>query len=235
MCGRIALYSDPPRFARLLEAGLDPELVDGASPHWNVGPTATIFGARETVDGDRVLRPYRWGLVPKTAKDASAVKNTFNARAETVATKHMFRYAFMRRRALLPADGFFEWKTIGRVKQPYYFYRADGFPVVFAGLTEYWQGEGADPIHSATIITTTAGTDMDGVHDRMPVILEEGAWDHWLDPDLVERDDLELMLQAAPPGTLVHYPVGPDVGNIRNDRPELLQPVPEVPPLDLRW
>ena len=70
---------------------------------------------------------------------------------------------------------------------------------------------------------------MDGIHDRMPVILEQGAWDHWLDPDLIERDDLESMLQAAPEGTLVHYPVGPDVGNIRNDRPELLQPAARGP------
>jgi len=235
MCGRIALYSDPPRLARLVEAGIDPGLVDGVGPHWNVGPTATILGARESSDGHRVLRPYRWGLVPRMAKDASSHKGTFNARAETVATKQMFRHAFMRGRALIPADGFFEWKTVGNIKQPYYFHRADGFPVVFAGLTECWQGEGADPVYSATIITTMSGSDMDGIHDRMPVILEQGAWDHWLDPDVIERDDLEPMLHPAPEGTLVHYPVSNEVGNIRNDRPELLHPVPEVTPLNLQW
>jgi len=235
MCGRIALYSDPPRLARLVEAGIDPDLVDGVTPHWNVGPTATILGARESSDGHRVLRAYRWGLVPKAAKDASAHKGAFNARAETVASRQMFRNAFMRSRALIPADGFFEWKTMGKAKQPYYFHRADGFPMVFAGLTEYWRGEGADAIHSATIITTASGSDMDGIHDRMPVILEQGAWDHWLDPELIDRDDLESMLQPAPEGTLVHYPVGREVGNIRNDRPELLQPAPEVTPLNLGW
>jgi putative SOS response-associated peptidase YedK len=235
MCGRIALYSDPPRLARLLESGLDPDLVDGVIPHWNVGPTATILGARESSDGHRVLRAYRWGLVPKMAKDGSAAKGTFNARAETVATKLMFRDAFVRGRALIPADGFFEWKTAGKVKQPYYFHRADGLPMVFAGLTEYWRAEGADAIHSATIITTQSGSDMDGIHDRMPVILEQGAWDHWLDPDLFDRDDLESMLHPAPQGTLVHHPVGPEVGNIRNDRPQLLEPAPEVTPLSLPW
>src|ERR1700683_2429305 len=222
MCGPMPLSSDPPRLARLLEAALDPDLVDGVSPHWNIGPTATILGARESSEGHRVLRAYRWGLVPRTAKDVATAKGTFNARAETVATKQMFRHAFMRGRALIPADGFFEWKTVGKVKQPFSFHRADGLPMVFAGLAEYWRGEGAGAIHSATIITTESGSDMDGIHDRMPVILEQGAWDHWLDPDLIERDDLESMLHPGAEGTLVHPPVGPEVGNTRDARPQLL-------------
>jgi putative SOS response-associated peptidase YedK len=230
MCGRIALYSDTPHFAQLLEAGIDPDLIYGLRPRWNVGPMSRILGVREAPEGDRTLRAYRWGLVPIRAKDPAAIKSTFNARAETVASKPMFRSAFKRGRALLPVDAFYEWKTIGKVKQPYLFRRADDDPIVFAGLTEYWRGQDDTEIHSATIITTEAGPDMDGIHNRMPVVLEREAWEHWLDPDLTDRDELESMLHPAPEGTLAHYPVSRDVGNIRNDGPELLEETVEATP-----
>jgi putative SOS response-associated peptidase YedK len=228
MCGRIALYSDAPRLARLLEAGIDPDLIDDLEPSWNVGPTSSILGVRESPDGERILGAYRWGLVPAGAKDPAAVKGTFNARAETVATKPMFRSAFRRGRALIPVDGFFEWRTIEKVKRPYYFRRADDEPIVFAGLTEYWRGPDGSPLRSATIITTEAGPDMEGIHDRMPVVLEPGAWDRWLDPEVVDRDELEAMLHPALTGTLVHYPVGKEVGNTNNDGPGLLREVADV-------
>jgi putative SOS response-associated peptidase YedK len=225
MCGRFALYSDPSRFAELVDAelALDP---DTYQPSWNVGPTRTILGVAEHRDGVRVLGGYRWGLVPYGAKDPAAFRSTFNARAETVATKPTFRSAFRRGRILVPADAFYEWRTVGSAKTPNAFTRADGSPLVFAGLAERWRALDDTLLHSATIITTHAGPDMDGVHDRMPVILEPDAWAHWLDPAVDDRDDLESLLRPAPAGTLVHHRVGQAVGNVRNDSPDLLVAAP---------
>jgi len=221
MCGRFALFSEPDRFARYLDAqlALDP---DSWRPSWNIGPTRSILGVAERPDGGRQLDTYRWGLVPMWAKDPAALKSTFNARAETVATKPTFRSAFKRGRILVPADAFYEWHTVGSTKTPNVFTRADGEPIVFAGLAERWQRPDGSLLRSATIITTGAGPDMDGIHSRMPVILEPGTWEHWLDPAVDDRDELEPLLRPAPAGTLVHHEVARAVGNIRNDGPELL-------------
>ena len=223
MCGRIALYSDAPHLARLLEAGLDPELVDGLQPHWNLGPTSEILGVSEDAEGHRVLGAYRWGLVPYGVRDPSAVRNTFNARAETIASRPMFRSAFRQGRILVPVDAFYEW-TAGVPKQPYAFVRADREPVVFAGLRERWRGADGTELRSATIITTEAGPDMP-IHDRQPVVLERSDWEHWLDPGVTDRNELEPLLRATRKGVLVHYPVDRAVGNVRNDSPELVEQV----------
>ena len=170
MCGRIALYSDTPQLARLLDAGVDSDLVEALEPRWNIGPTSPILGVSENQDGQRTLGAYRWGLIPWWAKDPAAIKNTFNARGETVATKSMFQSAFTRSRILVPVDAFYEWKA-GTPKQPFAFKRADGQPVVFAGLRDRWKGDDGIELRSATIITTHAGPDMP-IHDRQPVVLE---------------------------------------------------------------
>ena len=224
MCGRIALYSEPDRLARILDAQLSLDL-EHWHRSWNVGPTRTVLGASDQPDGVRILAPYRWGLVPMWAKDPAALKSTFNARAETVATKPTFRSAFKRSRILVPVDAFYEWSTVGKVKTPNVFLRCDGEPIVFAGLAERWKGPDDSVMHSATIITTGAGPDMDGIHDRMPVVLERESWDHWLDRDVEDRDELEPLLHPAPAGTLVHHQVDRSVGNVRNDGPELLDEV----------
>ncbi len=221
MCGRIALYSDVPHLARLLEAGVDPELVDGLQAHWNLGPTSDILGVAAGQAGERTLGIYRWGLVPAGARDPLAVKHTFNARAETVATKPTFRSAFRRGRILVPVDAFFEWKA-GTPKQPYAFTRADGQPLVLAGLREQWTGPDGVHLRTATVITTQAGPDMP-IHDRQPVVLEADAWEHWLDPEVTNRDELESLLRPTLAGTLVHYPVSRAVGNVRNDTHDLVE------------
>jgi putative SOS response-associated peptidase YedK len=223
MCGRIALYSDTPHLAQLLEAGIDPGLVDGLRPRWNVGPTAEILGVSEDRQKRRTLGAYRWGLVPSWAKDPAAIRNTFNARAETVATRQTFRLAFTRGRILVPADAFYEWQA-GTPKQPYAFTRADGQPLVFAGLREWWKGDDGTELRTATIITTEAGPDMP-IHNRQPVVLEQDAWERWLDPEVTDRRRLEPLLRPNPEGTLVHHPVGRAVGNVRNDGPELVEEV----------
>jgi putative SOS response-associated peptidase YedK len=224
MCGRIALYDDPDHLARLLDAGLDPEVMTEWRPAWNVGPTSRILGVSER-HGERTLAAYKWGLVPNWAKDPSAIKGTFNARAEGIATKPMFRSAFQRQRILVPVDAFFEWQKIGpKERQPYVFTRADGEPVVFAGLREWWRDAEGIELRTATIITTVAGPDMP-IHDRQPVVLERADWDQWLDRQLTDSKALQPLLVPNVAGTLVHHPVHKDVGNVRNDEPELLEAI----------
>jgi putative SOS response-associated peptidase YedK len=223
MCGRIALYTDPDRMARILGAGLADRMVADWHPSWNVAPTRPIFGVSES-KGGRMLDQYRWGLVPSWVKDPKTVKSTFNARAESLASKPMFRSAFESRRILIPVDEFYEWETLGpKQKQPYAFRRADGEPIVLAGLRE-WNPELDGCGRTATIITTQAGPDMP-IHNRQPVVLERDVWDLWLDGDVTDRDELESLLRATVGGTLIHHPVGKAVGNVNNDGPELVEAV----------
>lgn len=223
MCGRIA-QSDPSRYAQRLQALYEP--AEDWRPSWNVGPMTPIWGVREH-DGTRRLLRFQWGLLPGWCDDVKVASRCFNARAETVATKPMFRSAFRRRRLLVPVDGFYEWARVpgSRRKQPYYFGRADGDPVVLAGLWEHW-ARGDEERRSATVLTCAAGPDMP-VHDRQPVVLDADVWERWLDPEVDDVGELEAMLVASE-GTLVHYPVSPDVGSIRNDGPQL---VDEVAPI----
>ena len=226
MCGRFALYTEPAKVARLL--GAADRADDTWQPSFNIPPTERIVGARERVDDDgeitRTLESYRWGLVPFFAKDPKVGNRAFNARAETVATKPMFRRAFQKRRLLIPADAFYEWKKTGGPKDPYAFRRADGDPMVFAGLAEYWKSPDDQWLASATIITTDDGPDMHEIHNRMPVVMEKDAWDEWLDPSLDDADVLLGLLRPSPAGTLEHYRVSRDVGKVDNDGGYLLEP-----------
>jgi putative SOS response-associated peptidase YedK len=236
MCGRFALITPPARLARYFQAVLDDREEDEPHPSWNVAPTDPVLGVRarhskETGALSRTLTPFRWGLIPSWAKDAAAGNRLFNARAETVATKASFRAAFAARRILIPADGFYEWhKQDDGTKVPHYFTRTDGAPLAFAGLAEWWRDRNAPPdapgIRSCSIITTAAGHDMDGIHDRMPVILQPDTFDVWLDPDNDEIPELVSLLHAAPDGTITHHQVSSRVGNVRNNDADLVAPVP---------
>ncbi|HEX3795068.1 MAG TPA: SOS response-associated peptidase [Acidimicrobiales bacterium] len=228
MCGRFSLHTEPVKVARYLQAQL-PGGTEDWKPSWNIPPTRKIFAARDEPGEDgkltRTLELYRWGLVPFWAKNPAAIKSTFNARAETVATKPMFRHAFqIGKRVLIPADAFYEWKRDGAEKQPHAFRRTDGDLLVFAGLCEFWKGpEDEHSMGSCTIITTSDGPDMHEIHNRMPVILERDAWSRWLDPSLQDKDELEKMFLPAPAGTIEHYPVSNDVGKVGNDGAQLLE------------
>lgn len=226
MCGRIALYDEPDHLARMLDAGVNPELLDSYRPAWNIGPTRTILGAYDhRLSGERELMAFRWGLVPTWAKDPTVIKLTFNARAESLAAKPMFRKAFRTSRLLVPVDAFYEWEKLDpKRKQPYAFTRADGEPIVFAGLREWWRDAEGHELNTATIITTEAGPDM-SIHNRQPVVLEPENWEMWLDPTFTDVEKLQPLLVPTVKGTLVHHPVGKDVGNVRNDGPELLEAV----------
>lgn len=226
MCGRIA-QSEPSRYAQRLAAlsDVEPEW----EPSWNIGPTATVLGVRErrapTGEVARTLTQFSWGLLPGWCDSPSQAARSFNARSETVATKPLFRGAFRARRLLVPVDGFYEWAAEegGSRKQPYFFSRADGEPVVLAGLWEYWR-RGDDQRRTATVLTVLAGPDMP-IHDRQPVVLEPGSWDRWLDPDVDDTRALRALLVPGS-GVLVRHPVSKDVGSVRNDGPHLVEAVP---------
>ncbi len=250
MCGRIALYSEPDFLARVFDAQLGLDLDPDGRPSWNIGPMRSVVAVADVPDVPtgrqavpegaapvhRELGRYTWGLVPSWAKDPSMGSRTFNARAETVASKPSFRAAFAARRLAVVADGFYEWKPgEGRTKQPYYFTRADGRPLALAGLWEQWWGgpghrdDGAErpALRTCTVITTEAGPDMGDIHHRMPVVLEPEVLDEWLDPANRDKPELESLLVPSPGGTLVHRAVGRAVGNVRNDGPELIEALAE--------
>jgi len=223
MCGRIALYTEPERMARILDADMAEPEFDNWRPSWNVGPTRPILGV--ATDGDRrQLHPYRWGLRPGWQQDLSKPQ-PFNARAETVARSGMFSTAFKHQRVLVPVDGFYEWHPKGHQgAQPYFFRRTDEDLLILAGLSAYWRSaDGDEEMHSVTVVTTTAGPDMEAIHNREPVTLERDTWEHWLDPTVTDRDELESLLHPTTEGTLTQSAVNRDVGNIRNDGPGLIE------------
>jgi putative SOS response-associated peptidase YedK len=229
MCGRVALFTPPSRLAKLLDAqlaaGIDPE----GHPSWNVGPLQRLFGVAE-VGGARTLDRYRWGLIPSWSKDPSIANRLFNARGETVAEKPSFRSAFAKRPCVIPVDGFYEWDhRSGHEKQPHYFVRADGEPLLLAGLYERWHDpnmpEDALALQTCTVITTSPSKDMDDLHDRMPVVLALSDVEIWLDVEVYGPDERMQLLRPAPPETLLHHGVDKAVGSVRNDGPELIEPV----------
>ena len=150
---------------------------------------------RHPETGERRLDALRWGLVPHFTKELKACKRPINARAETIATSGMFRGALAARRCLVPADAFYEWKAVADGKQPYAIARTDGAPLAFAGLWEGWRSPEGETLRTFTIATTTASPDMEGLHDRMPVILEPEAWPMCLGE---EPGDHAALLRPAP-------------------------------------
>lgn len=225
MCGRLVIATQPARVAALFNATLGEGVDPIGHPSWNLSPTRRIDGIRASGEA-RILERYRWGLIPSWAKELSFGSKTFNARAETVSSKPSFRSAYKSRRLIVPADGFYEWDRSGPKPQPYYFTRGDGALLGFAGLYETWR-DPANPespaIASATIITTEANSDMASIHHRMPVILEQGTFDLWLEGGSDELDAIADLLTPSQPGTLISHLVDPRVGNVRNDGPELIE------------
>lgn len=228
MCGRVALFTPPVRLAKLLDAALAAGVEPEGHPSWNVGPQRRLFGVAE-LDGGRVLDRYRWGLLPSWAKDPTLGNRLFNARGETVAEKPSFRSAFAKRPCAIPVDGFYEWDhRPGKNRQPNYFTRVDEEPMIFAGLFEHWRDPAipdSPVVATCTIITTTPSADMDEIHDRMPVVLERDQVSTWLDVLAVSGDERLSLLRPAPVGTLRHHGVANTVGSVKNDGPELIDPL----------
>ena len=216
MCGRYASSRGADDLAAHFRVEEPPE--EALPPSWNVAPTDPVAAVLER-DGRRLLRVVRWGLVPSWAKDPKVGSRFINARRETVRDKPAFRAAFARRRCLLPADGYYEWTAEGGRKQPWYLTSRDGSPLAMAGLYEVWRSPAGDLLWTATVLTTEAADETGHIHDRTPLLVPEGDWRRWLDPALA--DPGEDLLVPGTPGLLDAWRVGPAVGNVRNDGPEL--------------
>ncbi len=224
MCGRFTLSTPPETLAQLFELPEVPTL----KPHFNIAPTESIATVRQPdADSERELALLHWGLIPFWAKDRSGSAKMINARAETVATSPAFRAAFRQRRCLVLADGFYEWqrKEHEKGKQPFYLRMKDESPFAFAGLWEHWKGPEGEVIESCTLITTVPNDLVRPVHNRMPVILPPELYGLWLDPEMHEVKQLQSLLQPYPQEAMEAYPVSTMVNMVRNDDPQLIEPV----------
>ena len=200
MCGRYEIHNSPQMLMLYFLLAQEPSGYSNA----DVRPTnsAPIIRA---LDGQRMIRPARWGLIPPWAKDETIAQHTFNARAETLAEKPSFRAAFKRRRCIVPMTAFFEWRTIvgQRKKEKLRFASPEGKPLAVAGLWERWQRLGADEtIETYTVITTAANGLMAPIHDRMPALLAASDWEAWLDPEMINPVFLRSLLVPCPDGWL---------------------------------
>ena len=233
MCGRFVSASPPDQIARYFDAAAPEALLE---PSYNVAPTNDVYAVLAD-GGVRRVDAFHWGLVPVWAKDPKVGARMINARAETLAEKNAYKAAFRRRRCLIPADGFYEWKKDPAAppkakKQPFFIHRPDGEPYAFAGLWEQWKGPGPDgeevTVRSTTIITGAANTAMSAIHDRMPIILAPSEWESWLSPDNTDTEMLGRLLVPAPDRLITMHPVSTDVNNVRNKGEHLADEVDPV-------
>ena len=222
MCGRFAQSSPPEVLSRQFRIG-GPQ-PDEARPSWNLAPAQMALVVRRNPEtGFRHLDPLLWGLVPHWTKDLKSARRPINARAETVASSPMFASAYKKRRCLVPADAWYEWKAMGRAKQPYAFASHDREPLALAGIWESWTETGMGKIlRTFAILTTEANRLAATVHDRMPVIVQPDDWPLWLGE--VEGDPATL-LHPVSDELLESWRVSPAVGSSRNNGADLLQPI----------
>ena len=196
MCGRYEIHNSPQMLMLYFLLAQEPSGYSNA----DVRPTnsAPIIRA---LDGQRMIRPARWGLIPPWAKDETIAQHTFNARAETLAEKPSFRAAFKRRRCIVPMTAFFEWRAVAgqKKKEKLRFASPEGKPLAVAGLWERWQRLGAgETIETYTVITTAANGLMAPIHDRMPALLAASDWEAWLDPEMINPVFLRSLLAPCP-------------------------------------
>jgi putative SOS response-associated peptidase YedK len=251
MCGR---YASSRSTDDLVDAFEIDRVDDSTSlePDFNVAPTKDVYvvvtrAPGESAEPVRRLRTARWGLVPFWAKDPAIGNRMINARVETIAEKPAFRRAFQARRALIPADGYYEWYQTSQltragkpVKQPFFIHPPDGSGLAMAGLYEIWRDKSVtDPdapgafLWTVTIITTSAEDALGRIHDRMPMLVEPERYAEWLDPTIDDPEQLRDLLVPAAPGRLEAYPVSKEVNRVANNGPQLVEPLPlaEIPEL----
>jgi putative SOS response-associated peptidase YedK len=250
MCGRYASSVDPEDLIEEFELRSALPDLPRLEPDFNVAPTKEVYAIlerpprRESPDApvlpaERQARVLTWGLVPSWAKDPKVGSRMINARLETVAEKPAYRKAFAQRRAILPADGYYEWYVTEELtkagkprKQPFFIRPRDGGILAMAGLYELWRDparDADDPLRwkwTCTVITTEATDELGRIHDRMPLMLTRDRYDAWLDPESHDTDALLGLLQPAAPGVLEAYPVAALVSNVANNGPDLIAPLP---------
>jgi putative SOS response-associated peptidase YedK len=225
MCGRARLSSDVSEIK--LVFSIPPERPPpNFAASWNVAPTDSLPVVRyDARAGERSLEVMRWGLVPFWAKDIKVGFSNINAKAEGIDTRPAFREAFQRRRCLVPLDNFYEWKKLGRDRQPYAVALADRRLMAMAGLWESWRSPAGERLRSFAIVTTAANELLAPVHDRMPVIFGPENWPLWLGEAPASPSRLKALLVPYPPDDMVIWPVDRRVGNVKNNDPSLIEPI----------
>ncbi len=221
MCGRFTLTIDP---TALQEAFPWATVPDDLSPRYNIAPSQMVAVIPNTSENKVEL--YKWGLIPSWAKDPTIGERMINARAETLAEKPSFRNAYRRRRCLILADGFYEWKQNPdlKTKQPMYIRLKNGAPFAFAGLWEAWKAPDETELRTCTIITTQPNALLETIHNRMPVILAPDDYAKWLSIEDQQPAQLEGLLVPYPAGEMVAFPVSKMVNRPELDSAELVKP-----------
>lgn len=244
MCGRFVVAGAAGDLVALFDVDLPAD--DLPSPSWNIAPTDRVSIVLDALPkgpdaGDQPIRRLeaaRWGLVPSWAKDPAAGPPAINARIETVTEKRQFSAAVHKRRAIVPATGYYEWRTADGVKSPYFIHLPEGEIFAFAGLYEWWRNPAAAAdaadrwLLSTTILTQDATGDLAEIHDRMPVFLSAELADEWLDPREPATDELLAAVSLAGvevADNAAFHRVAAAVGNVRNNGPELIEAVTEDP------
>jgi putative SOS response-associated peptidase YedK len=218
MCGRYVIKTPPALMRQAFGYGEQPNF----PPRYNVAPTQPIPVVR-LVDGRRSFALLRWGLIPAWVKDPRGFSLLINARAESVLEKPAFRNAMRRRRCLIPADGFYEWKPDGARKRPHVV-RPKGL-VAFAGLWEPWMGPNGEEVDTACIVTTAANRTLRSLHDRMPAVIPPEAFDRWLDCANVDAEAAAALLMPAPEDLFEAYEISTAVNRTANDSAALIEPL----------
>jgi putative SOS response-associated peptidase YedK len=222
MCGRFAQVIKHNQLKKLIDELAIKNKDEQIEINYNVAPTqpvaAVIYKGR-----DRFLTFFRWGLIPSWSKEPSSQFSMINVRAETILDKPTFRNALLRRRCLIPATGFYEWRKPD--KQPFFIHGKNDELLYLAGLTEYWNGADGSYIQSCAIITTTPNSVMEAIHDRMPVILTKDNTESWLTEDFKEPFSLQALLHPCPSGMIDLYPVSKKVNSVAYKEEDCLKPV----------
>jgi putative SOS response-associated peptidase YedK len=226
MCGRYVLKAT---LQELIDTyGAVPDGTFSVEPNYNVAPShhmPVVLQKNEEKTSERLIRLHRWGLVPFWADSVKTGYSMINARGESLSKKKSFKKPFKSQRCIVPATGFFEWKKTSSGKFPHFVQRKSSDLMHFAGLWEQWDDpESDDTVFSYTIVTTDANQPMEELHDRMPAMLLPEDFDTWLDPDFQDLNALQDLIHPWPDDDIRFYRVNNEVGNVRNNRPELIEP-----------
>lgn len=224
MCGRYVLKATLEELQQ--NYGAVPEGTFSAKPNYNVAPSHHMPVILETKEAkERIIQAHRWGLVPFWADSLKTGYSMINARGESLSKKKSFQKPFRSQRCIVPASGFYEWKTTDSGKYPHFIQRKESELMHFAGLWEEWEDpENGEAVNSYTIITTGANKPMEELHDRMPAMLLPAEFDTWLDPSNHDTHALQELIHPWPDDDIKFYRVDQEVGNVRNNRPELIEP-----------
>lgn len=224
MCGRYALHASPDVVA--LSFGL--ATLPALKPRYNISPGTDVLTIRIGKPGERHALEQRWGLIPGWTKDAALGPKLANARGESLEQKPAFREAFLSGRCLVPASGYYEWRTVGRTKQPWYLQPADAPLFGMAGIAAVWRGP-QGLVRTVALITTPANDLAARIHDRMPLIVAPESYAAWLDPGNADARSLKALVRPYCAGRMIAHPVGLRVNRLENDDPALVEPLHEGP------